>query len=87
VFFVYILQSQKDRKYYVGHTSDIDRRMKDHNRGKSKSVRNRGPFQLIYKEPFASRLDAIEREKQIKRYKSGDAFKRLIQQNTFDPIV
>ena len=86
MFFVYILQSQKDQKYYIGHTNDIGRRLIDHNRGKSKSVRNRGPFQLVYKEPFATRIAAIEREKQIKRYKGGEAFKRLIP-NTSDPIV
>ncbi|HBO98038.1 MAG TPA: endonuclease [Candidatus Omnitrophica bacterium] len=87
MFFVYVLQSQKDQRYYVGYTKDIERRIKDHNRGKSKSVRNRGPFQLIYNEPFATRVDAVNREKQIKRYKGGEAFRKLIQQNTSDPIV
>ena len=87
VFFDYVLQSQKDQKYYIGHTNNLERRIQDHNRGKSKSVKNRGPFQLVLKEVFAARVDAITRERQIKKYKGGDAFKKLIQENTFDPIV
>lgn len=82
MFFVYVLQSQKDQKYYIGHTNNIDRRIQDHNRGKSRSIKNRGPFQLVRKEIFATRIDAIKREKQLKSYKGGDAFKKLIQDNT-----
>ena len=87
MFFVYVLQSQKDQKYYIGYTNNLDRRIRDHNRGKSRSVKNRGPFQLVLKEVFATRVDAIKREKQIKSYNGGDAFKKLIQENTSDPIV
>ena len=87
MFFVYVLQSQKDHKYYIGHTNNLVRRIQDHNRGKSKSVKTRGPFQLILKESFPARADAMRREKQIKKYKGGDAFKKLIQKNTSDPIV
>ena len=87
MFFVYVLQSLKDSKYYIGHTEDLKRRLEDHNRGKSQSVKTRGPFKIVYKEEYPVRLEAIRREGQIKKYKGGEAFKKLLQTNTFDPIV
>ena len=87
MFFVYVLQSQKNEKYYIGHTGNLTRRIVEHNRGKSQSVKNKGPFKLIYKEEYSARAEATRREKQIKKYKGGEAFKKLIRENTFDPIV
>ena len=89
MYHVYVLRSLEDGNYYIGYTSNLDRRLMDHNRGKSKSVRGRGPFELIYTEAYESRVEAVNRERQIKRYKGGMAFKRLINQNehTIDPIV
>lgn len=63
--YVYILKSIKDNKYYTGITNNIERRIKEHNRGKhnTQSTLNRGPFVLIYKEQCASRQLARNREK------------------------
>jgi len=81
MYWTYILKSLKDRKYYIGYTNDIERRLEDHNRGKSQSVKHRGPFEVIFKEAHNSRIAAIKREKQIKSYKGGEAFKKLVGQN------
>jgi putative endonuclease len=77
-YFTYILQSKKDNRYYIGSTSDIDRRLKEHNSGKTKSLRYRRPLILVYFEEYESRGLAENREKQIKSYKGGRAFKHLI---------
>jgi len=93
MYTVYILKSLKDTKHYIGYTSDLDRRIEDHNRGKSKSVKHRGPFKLIYKECFMTKKEALFRERQIKRYKGGEAFKKLVMDDLsatpagFDPAV
>ena len=81
MYYVYVIRSSKDNKYYIGYTVDLTRRLQDHNRGKSKSVRYRGPFELVYYEKFPTRLEAIRREKQIKSYKGGDAFKTLLSES------
>jgi putative endonuclease len=86
-FCVYILQSLKDEKYYVGYTKDLGRRLAEHNRGKSKSTRDRLPFKVICKERYVDKNAAIKRERQIKRYKGGEAFKKLIHGAICDPIV
>lgn len=46
MFYVYILQSLKDLRTYVGYSSDIERRIKEHNSGRVKSTKHRKPFKL-----------------------------------------
>ena len=78
--YVYILQSQKDNKYYIGESSDVNARLSYHNAGKQRSTSNRIPFTIILTEVYESRQEALEREKQIKSWKGGNAFKLLIAQ-------
>lgn len=79
MFTVYILQSLKDNKYYIGYTSNLEARLSDHFNGKTKSLKGRLPVNLVYTEVFSTKSDAIKREKQIKAYKGGDAFKKLLK--------
>jgi putative endonuclease len=79
MYYTYILQSLKDEKYYIGSTSDIESRLKFHNSGLQRSTRHRVPFRLVYSESFEDKPEAINREKQIKSYKGGEAFKKLIE--------
>jgi putative endonuclease len=66
MFFVYILQSKKDNQLYIGYTSDLRKRFKEHNLGLSKSTKSRVPFKLAYYEAYASRQDAMKRENNLK---------------------
>jgi len=50
----------------------------EHNRGKCNATKNRGPWLVRYTENFSNRDDAYRRERQIKKYKGGRAFKSLI---------
>ena len=76
--YVYILQSLKDHKYYIGETADVAARLAYHNQGKQRSTRGRIPFRLIHTEEYATRTEALIREKQIKSWKGGIAFRALI---------
>ncbi len=78
MYYVYILKSLTDCRYYTGYTKDLERRLKDHNRGKSKAIKYRGPFEVVYKEEHITRIEAIHREIAIKRYKGGNEFKKLL---------
>jgi putative endonuclease len=77
--YVYIIQSLKDQKYYIGETHDVEARLQFHNSGKQRSTRNRIPFILILVETFENRTQALAREKQIKSWKGGNAFQQLIR--------
>jgi predicted GIY-YIG superfamily endonuclease len=65
-FWVYILGCQ-DGSYYVGHTDDLQTRLARHQAGEIASyTRSRRPVVLIWSEQFSTRIDAIERERQLK---------------------
>ena len=77
-YYVYIIQSLKDGKYYIGSSSNVVERLKYHNAGLQRSTRNRTPFILVYSEEVENKGAALIREKQIKSYKGGEGFKKLL---------
>ncbi len=66
MYYVYVLLSEKDSRFYAGATSDLKSRVKQHNEGKVQSTKNRKPLQLIYYEACVSQDDAFRREKYLK---------------------
>ena len=75
---VYILKSISTGKFYIGCTSDLNRRLDEHNAGRNLSTKSRRPWSLVYSETFAEQDPAYAREKQIKSYKGGNAFRSLL---------
>lgn len=67
-YYVYVLQSRRDRKFYTGFTKDLKLRFEQHQKGKVESTKNRGPFKLIYYEACLNQKDATHREKYLKTY-------------------
>jgi len=65
-YFVYVLRSEKDKKFYTGYTSNIKRRIKEHNDGLNTSTKHRRPLNLVYFEGALNKYDAIHREKYLK---------------------
>jgi len=65
-YYVYILQSQKDNSLYIGYTSDLRKRFKQHNAGESQATKPFRPYKLIFYEAFLDRIDAKNREKYFK---------------------
>ena len=78
MFTVYILQSEETGRYYTGHTADVFDRLQHHNSGATTSTRADKPWKIIYSEEYPDKKSAWLRERQIKRYKGGGAFKKLI---------
>ncbi|MBI4343563.1 MAG: GIY-YIG nuclease family protein [Candidatus Omnitrophica bacterium] len=81
-WFTYVIRSNASGRHYIGVTSDLARRLDDHDRGKSRSVRGRGPLELMWCERHESRREATTRERQIKRVKGGEALKKLLWPGT-----
>ena len=75
MYYVYILKSRKDNKLYLGYSSDLRKRIKEHSRGRVYSTKNRLPIKLIYYEAYRSIDDARIREKQLKYF--GKTYKHL----------
>ncbi|HKW57151.1 MAG TPA: GIY-YIG nuclease family protein, partial [Candidatus Acidoferrum sp.] len=68
--YLYILQSEKTGRFYIGSSEDLARRMEEHHRGQTASTRGRGPWKLAYEEEYESLLGAHRRELEIKGWKS-----------------
>ena len=75
---IYILQSEKDGRYYVGSTNNLEKRIVYHNKGRVLSTKNFVPWNLKYKENFDSLSMARKREQQIKNWKKRSAIEKLI---------
>jgi len=65
-FYVYILKSLSDNRFYTGSTEDIAERLKRHNLGEVRSTKSRRPFELIYQEGYETRTEARKRENFLK---------------------
>ena len=85
-YFVYILQSDFDKSYYIGYTSDLQRRIAEHNSGQTRYTSKKKPWQLVYLEEFSDKSQAMKREKFLKKQKNQDFYQRLIdEKNTRMP--
>ena len=66
MYYTYVIQSDKDGRLYTGYTSDLQKRLDEHNSGKVSSTKSRGNFELIYYEACLNQQDATAREKYLK---------------------
>lgn len=67
-FYVYVLESLKDKKRYIGYTSNLKRRLEEHKQGKSFTTKFMRLFQLIYFEGCTHSEDAKRREHYLKTH-------------------
>ncbi|QQG44579.1 MAG: GIY-YIG nuclease family protein [Candidatus Roizmanbacteria bacterium] len=66
MIYLYIIKC-KDGSFYTGITSDLERRIKEHNsRMKSCLQKSKVPVELVYFEKYSTRIEAARREKEIK---------------------
>jgi len=89
-YFVYILQSESTSQHYIGHTDDLERRISQHNdadyHGSKYTKRNKGPWTCVYTEEFATRSEAMKREKEIKAKKSKKSIEYLLSRQSPEGI-
>ncbi|MDD5551090.1 MAG: GIY-YIG nuclease family protein [Candidatus Omnitrophica bacterium] len=79
-YYVYILQSIKYKKLYIGYTEDLKKRFKEHNRGLNTSTKPFLPWQLIHYEAYRHDKDAKRREKYLKTSQGSRLLKRMLKE-------
>jgi putative endonuclease len=84
MFYVYALKSTRFNRVYVGLTSNLNSRIKEHNSGKTKSTKFYAPWTLFYHEELDSRSAARIREKQLK---SGSGKEYLLGKLLVAPVA
>jgi putative endonuclease len=82
-FYVYVLQSTKDKSNYYGQTDNLVRRVKEHNLGLNQSTKSKRPWKLIYYEACINQSDAKRREKYLKTSQGGRLLKRRLKDYYF----
>ncbi len=78
MYYIYILESIKDKRLYSGYTNDLKRRFQEHNDGKVDSTKNRLPLKLIYYEAYLEQEDATKREKFFKTQWGRNYLKKIL---------
>jgi putative endonuclease len=78
MYFVYVLESLKDKSFYKGITNNFKRRFRQHNLGKNQSTKGKKPYELVYLEKVEDRRKAREREKWLKSSKGREFLKKVI---------
>lgn len=82
-YYTYILQSQKNNSLYIGYTSDLRKRLKQHNSGESQATKPFRPYKLIFYEAFLNRTDAKNREVYLKGGYGRKTIKAMIKKYRF----
>ena len=62
----------------MGFTKNVERRLKEHNSGKTNSTKSYRPWKLLFFETFISKLEALEREKFLKSGQGRDYIKKQL---------
>jgi len=83
MYYVYLLQSLKNKSLYIGCTSNLKKRLMEHNSKKVYHTSKYAPWKFIYCEVFINKNDAYNREKSLKLHAQG--LRRLKERlrNTF----
>ena len=66
MYYVYVLQSELDNRFYTGFTKNLEKRVEEHNSGISRSTKGRIPLKLVYYEFCLNLKDATKRERYLK---------------------
>ena len=81
MYYTYVLQSLKDKKLYIGFSSNLKRRFAEHQDGKNQSTKFRRPFELIFYEAFKNENDAKRREEYFKTSKGKSSLFQIIRES------
>ena len=77
---IYILQSKKNGKYYIGSTNNLDRRIAEHNSGKTRSSKYLRPLRLVFKKEFEALKKAREIESKLKKLKNRNIIDTIVKE-------
>lgn len=81
--YLYILQSLKNNSYYIGSTSNLDKRLKFHNSGYVKATKYKRPYKLVFCQKFDNIEIAHKAELKIKKWKRKDFIEKIIKDGKF----
>jgi putative endonuclease len=78
-YVVYILQSEREGSFYIGHTARLAERLRRHNEGRSPYTKAKIPWRVVYQAEYLTRSEAVKRERELKSKKSRDYIQQLVR--------
>jgi len=81
MFYVYVLHNSETKANYIGYTGNLKERITQHNRGNTRTTRDRNIHTLIFYEAFKSKDDAMRREHYFKTTKGNSSLKQIIRES------
>ena len=79
MYYVYVL-GNRDKKLYIGFTSNLEKRFQEHNRGESRATKPYIPWKIIFYEAYLNKYDALRRERYFKTSKGRKSFKLMLKE-------
>ncbi len=79
MYYLYILYSLKDNKFYIGFTSNLRKRVQEHQSSKVFATKGRKPLKLVYYEAYLNKKDALKREKYFKTDKRKRSLRLMLK--------
>ena len=77
--YVYILKSEKNGSYYIGSTNNLERRLMEHNSGKTRSLKYLRPLQLVFKKEYKTLIETRKIERKLKKFKNRNIIEMIIK--------
>lgn len=88
MYWVYILENQNDKSWYIGSTSNLKRRIKEHQTGSgARTTRIKKNWHLIYCEGYLNKRDALGREEFLKSGSGRKFLKKQLTNYFFSPVI
>ena len=78
-YYLYILKSEIQEKYYTGISNNVEKRLEFHNTIEKGFTSRYRPWKIVYKKDFSSKEEAIKNENKIKKWKSKVMIEKLIK--------
>jgi putative endonuclease len=75
-YYVYILESLADSRWYYGYSEHLPQRVSDHNTNRSKYTRRKGPWRLIFVREFDDKTAALQFELYLKRTRNKEYIRK-----------
>ena len=87
MYFVYIIESQKDGRYYIGQTGNLEGRIERHNKGRNLSTKAYVPWELRWWKEYDTRSEAIRVESELKKLKKREGIVNYVNKNNFRGVA
>ncbi|MCD4680631.1 MAG: GIY-YIG nuclease family protein [Bacteroidales bacterium] len=85
-YYTYIIKSYKDGRFYFGQTKNLDQRLNDHNKGKSKYTKPYIPWKIYAYKVFSTRAEAMKFERMLKNLHSHEKAMGFIANHNFNIV-